>query len=373
MNQKIKKIAIFHQFLDNIGGAEILTFTLAKEFNADIYTTNIDPEKITKMGFSSIIPKIKSIGKIPLKAPFRHQMALRRFRNLNLKNKYDYYIISGDWAISGAHQNGPTLWYVHSPCRELWDLKNYVKKNIVKPYQRPIYDLWTGFNRWLHPKYIKKINKVVCNSKNTQDRLNKFLNIKAEIVHPPIDCSKYKYKEHKNYWLSVNRLLAHKQIEIQIKAFQKLPEENLIIIGSYEKNARQFESYKSYLKKIKPENVKIISWVSDQELKKFYSECKGFIATAKDEDFGMSPVEAMASGKPVIAGNEGGYKETIIDGKTGYLIDDINEEKLVNTIKTLNEELKDEKMILRYKKECQKRAKEFDAGIFIEKIKEKIK
>lgn len=373
----MKKIAIFHQFLDNIGGAEIVTLTLARELNkqgisADIFTTNIDKEKIEKIGFKDIIPKIHSIGKIPLQAPLRHQMALFRFSKLNLNKKikkYDFFIISGDWAISGAKHNTPTRWYVHSPCRELWDLRKYVRNTLVRPLFRPMFDLWSGFNRWLHPKYIKKINKIVCNSKNTQNRLKRYLKINAEIIHPPTNTKNYQYKKSKNYWLSVNRLLAHKRIEIQLKAFSKLPNENLIIVGSYEKNAKQFESYKSYLEKIKPKNVKILSWVSDKELIKLYSECKGLITTAKDEDFGMTPVEAMASGKPTIASNEGGYKETITN-KTGVLIDNIDPEKLTNAIKKINKELKENPN--KYKNECIKQAEKFDVKNFIEKIKKEI-
>ena len=111
------KIAIFHNYMDNIGGAEKVTLTLAKELNADIFTTNINKKKIKKMGFHNL--NIKSIGKIPINAPFRQQAALYKFRKLNLKNKYDFYIISGDWAMAGAVNNRPNLWYVHSPIREI--------------------------------------------------------------------------------------------------------------------------------------------------------------------------------------------------------------------------------------------------------------
>ena len=93
-----KKIAIFHNFMDNIGGAEIVGLTLARELKADFYTTNIDEEKIRKMGFSDI--ELKSIGKVPINAPFRQQAALRKFRKLNLENKYDFYIIDGDYSFS---------------------------------------------------------------------------------------------------------------------------------------------------------------------------------------------------------------------------------------------------------------------------------
>ena len=134
------KIAIFHNYLDNIGGAEIVALTLAKELNADLYTTNIDYDKIKKMGFEKI--KIYSIGKVPINAPLRQQIAFYKFRKLNLKNKYDCYIIAGDWAMSACVNNKPNLWYIHSPLNELWEFKDYIRNNIIDRNKRPIYDLW---------------------------------------------------------------------------------------------------------------------------------------------------------------------------------------------------------------------------------------
>jgi len=367
------KIAIFHQFLDNIGGAEIVTLTLARELNADIYTTNIDKEKIKKMGFENLLPKIKSLGKIPKSAPFRHQLAFYKFRKLNLKNKYDFYIISGDWAMSGCVNNKPNLWYIHSPLNELWEFKDYVRNELLVWWKKPIYDIWVKFNRYLTLKYSKHSQKLVCNSKNTQNRIKKYYNKNAKIINPPINTKDYIFKKPKNYWLSVNRLVKHKKIEIQIKAFSKLQNENLIIIGSYEKKAKQFENYKKYIEKIKPKNVKILNWIKDKELKKLYSECKGFIATSMDEDFGMTVVEAMAAGKPVITGKNGGYKETIINNKTGFLIKNITSKKLAEKIKKLSKELCSEKNQLKYKKACQRQAKRFDLKVFIKKIKNEIK
>lgn len=360
------RIAVFHNFMDNIGGAEIVTLTLARELNADVYTTNFDSEKIVKMGFSDVLPRINSIGRVPVNAPFRHQLALWRFRRLNLGRKYDFYIIAGDWAVSAAVNNKPNLWYVHSPIRELWDLYGYVRNNLVSWWKRPLFDIWVLVNRILNKRYVSHVQKMACNSENTKRRVKKYYGVDVGVINPPIDCSKYCYKKDKGYWLSVNRLITHKRIDLQMKAFAQLPNERLIIVGSYEKGASQFESYRSYLERIRPGNVEIINWADDAKLKELYSECKGFITTAKDEDFGMTVVEAMASGKPVIAPNEGGYKETVVNGKTGVLMDNIDVGSLVDAVKKIGKELKREKN--KYRFNCQKRALEFDTKIFINKL-----
>ena len=144
-----KKIAIFHNYLDNIGGAEIVTLTLARELNAFIYTTNIDTEKIKKMGFEDVLVRIKSIGNVPKITPFKQQFALFKFAILNLKNEYDFYIISGDWAMSASIHNTPNLWYVHSPLNELWQFKKYIEEKMLNWWMKPIYNLWVYINRIL--------------------------------------------------------------------------------------------------------------------------------------------------------------------------------------------------------------------------------
>ena len=366
MKNMNKKIAILHNYMDNIGGAEMVALYLAQEFNADIYTTNINPEQIKKMGFEDVLPRIHSIGTIPISAPFKQQFALWKFRLLNLRSAYDFYIIDGDWAMSGAVNNTPNLWYVHSPIREIWDLYEYVRNNNVPWILRPIFDIWVSYNRYLNKKYTRKVGTLVCNSINTKNRVRKYLGKEAKVIHPPVKTSDFHFNTTGDYWLSVNRLLNMKRIDLQLEAFAQLPHEKLIIVGSYEQ-AHHFTEYAEYCNKTKTSNVEIRSWVSRPELIELYANCKGFITTSKDEDFGLSVVEALSSGKPVIAPNEGGYKETVLDGKTGILIHDINTNKLVQSIQKLNDELLREP--IKYKDACRQQALQFDLSIFIEKIK----
>lgn len=364
------KIAIFHNYLDNIGGAEIVALTLAQELDADIYTTNIDAKKIAQMGFDPVLKRIHSLGRIPKKAPFRQQLAFAKFRYLNLSGQYDFFIIAGDWAMSGAVNNHPNLWYAHSPLNELWEFKDYIKKNILSAWKVWPFNLWVWVNRELTLRYSQSVDSWICNSQNTQRRIKKFYNQTAAIIYPPVATIEYQNTKNGDYWLAVNRLVTHKRIDLQMNAFRSLPTEKLIVVGSYEKGVAQFESYKNYIEKIKPSNVSIIHWVADKELKKLYTGCKGFITTAKDEDFGLTVVEAMAAGKPVIAPNEGGYQETVSDS-TGILIDDITSEKLIIAIQKLHIFLKENPN--HYQVACLKKAREFDTLIFISKIKNIVK
>lgn len=366
MKYSTLRIAIFHNFMDNIGGAEIVSLTLARHFNACIYTTNFDTGKISAMGFGDVIPRIRSIGSVPKNAPYKQQWTLYRFRKLKLTEAHDFYIISGDWAMSAAVNHHPNLWYAHSPLNELWEFKEYIRDTSLSPWQKPLFEAWVALNRTLTLRYARSVDRWACNSNNTRDRIRRFYKMDPEVIYPPIGTQEYRHGESKGYWLSVNRLFKNKRVELQLDAFGQMKDKKLVIVGSYEAGSRHFEEYARTMKEKQASNVEIRHWVGHEELMDLYAHCTGFITTSFKEDFGMTAVEALASGKPVIAPNDGGYRESVIDGATGALLPDMLPETIKRAVK--NAEANMGKNPLFYKDRCIAQAKKFDRDIFIEKI-----
>jgi glycosyltransferase involved in cell wall biosynthesis len=360
------KIAIFHNFMDNIGGAEMVSLTLARHFDACIYTTNFDAEKIRAMGFTDVVPRIRSIGRVPKNAPYKQQCTLHRFRRLRLREKYDFHIISGDWAMSAAVNHHPNLWYVHSPLNELWEFKDYIRDTSLSRWQKPIFDAWVALNRKLTLRYARSVDRWVCNSKNTRDRVRRFYKTDPEVVYPPIDTSTYRNGETKGYWLSVNRLFKNKRVELQLDAFRQMTDTRLVIVGSYEIGSRHFEEYAMAMREKRAPNVEMRHWVGHEELRDLYAHCTGFITTSFKEDFGMTAVEALASGKPVIAPNDGGYRESVIDGETGTLLPDTRPDTIKNAVREIEARIR--KNPLFYEGRCAAQAQKFDKETFFEKI-----
>lgn len=359
-------IAIFHNFMDNIGGAEIVSLTLARHFDAWIYTTNFDTGKISAMGFGDVIPRIRSIGSVPKNAPYKQQHTLYRFRRLKLGEKYDFYIISGDWAMSAAVNHHPNLWYAHSPLNELWEFKDYIRDTSLSAWQKPLFDGWVALNRLLTLRYARSVDRWVCNSENTRDRVRRFYKADPRVIYPPIDIDGYRHGDNKGYWLSVNRLFKNKRVELQLEAFGQMRDKKLVIVGSYEVGSRHFEEYARTMKAKQTSNVEMRHWVGHQELRDLYANCTGFITTSFKEDFGMTAVEALASGKPVIAPNEGGYRESVVDGETGILLSNMGPKTIKGAIRDIEARMRKDPLC--YKRTCMERAKKFDKHIFIEQI-----
>lgn len=322
------KLAIVFDHLMARGGTERTIAILAEELEADVWTTEYQPEK-TYPQFKELRVFSHPLNSYPLKGVWQFE-ALRRFRKMDLSD-YDLRISSGYWGrqIAINERNHPLFQLELLPIRVFYDKYEYTKERL--PFiLRQAFEAWVWYMKRQDQKAVAHIERCTVQSKTVHERVKKYYRRDSEVVYPPVDIKKFQYKQSENYFLSVQRIEPEKRLEIQIEAFKKLPSERLIVVGGATGPA---EAYFAKIRKVAPKNVDFVESISDEKLIELYSRCKAVIQTNLDEDFGIVPVEAMASGKPCIAVKEGGFTETIVHGKTGILFQPPYVPNLVKAIK----------------------------------------
>lgn len=350
------KVAVFHDYFGSVGGGERVALALAEIFGADIITTDTDSLRMLPSE-----RRILSLGRTVKSPPFKQISAAYRFSSCDFREDYDLFIFSGNWAHHAAGKHHPNLMYCHTPVRALYDLHETFSSRLPLHKRLP-FRLWASFYRRLDQAAISSVDAIIANSANTRKRIQKYHGRDAEVIYPPIDTKRFAFKRYGDFWLSVNRLYPEKRIEMQIESFRGLPDERLIIVGGYAKGDHAGRAYAQKLYSNLPENVEIKGEVSDSILLDLYATCKGVICTAMDEDFGMTPLEAMAAGKPVVAVREGGFLESVTEG-TGLLVEPVAE-KLTEAIAFISNRPEN------YLDSCRARATLFDRSVFEERVRD---
>jgi len=352
------KVAIFHDYFGAVGGGEKVVLALAEGLGADVITTDFDEKVVSEAGYSGI--KFIRLGDTVKMPPLKQITASARFALCDFRGKYDFFIFSGNWAHYAARRHHPNLWYCHTPVRIFYDL--YERNVGMMGFPRSeLAKAWIFPQRQVDQFYVRGVDRIVVNSRNTQNRVKRYYNRDSTVIYPPIDTGKYSCREYGDFWLSVNRLYPEKRVEMQFEVFRRLSHEKLVVAGGYSRGDHA-EAYVEGLLKQKPANVEVLGMISEDELVDLYSRCRGLVCTAIDEDFGMTPVEAMASGKPVVAVDEGGFRESVVDGATGRLV----KADVVSLFEAVKEVGSSPQA---YRDACVRRAREFDVKVFMERIK----
>jgi len=232
------------------------------------------------------------------------------------------------------------LWYCHTPLRDIYDLYNY-RLAMKRLHEKPMHILGAKAVRMLDQGVVRNIEKILTNSYNTRSRVIKYYGRKdASVLGGGIDCKEYKNGGDKKYFFYPSRISPNKRQEYAIRAFNHFKRQvkgyKLVIAGS----VSQDSLYYSYYKKIVAladavGDVAIMANPDDTTVRHFYSNCTAVLYTPLNEDYGLVPLEAMASSKPILAVNEGGPKETVENGKTGMLVN--SAEELGNAMKEVAE------------------------------------
>ncbi len=330
------KVAIVHDYIKEYGGAERVLEALSEIYpNAPIYTAFCDESSTayehfkTRQIISSWFNYVPFASK--LASPLRFLTPLI-WGSFNF-SKYDVVISSASWYITkGFKKNGDKLTeicYCHTPPRWLYGYStsvNFQKYKLVKIYAAIV----GHFLRLYDFERAQKVDYFIANSKEVAARIDKFYRKPSIIIYPPVSLPKVEHVEKSDYYFIVSRIVGAKGLELAVEAAVR-EGFKLKIAGS---PAGYYFEHNKLVKKSKGK-VEFLGQVSDEELAKLYKGAKGFLALAKDEDFGITPVEAMLSGTPVVAFNGGGYKETVVDGKTGIIFNDYSIDGLITAIKRL--------------------------------------
>ncbi len=350
------RVAIFHDYFDKIGGGEKAMLTLARALDADLFTTNLRPDVLTRLGEQRV--RVHDLGPLVLTAPLKQIHASGRFRRARISG-FDAFVFSGNWAHHAGERHRPGVLYCYTPVRAFYDRRKALLSSLPPP-QRPFYRAWTRVHASLDRASVNGVDRIVAISKNVRRRIRTYYDREAPIVYPPVATSQFRFRELGDFWLSVNRLYPEKRVDLQFEVFRHLPEERLVVVGGWapgDHSARYVAALDP------PSNVTLRGEVTEEELVDLYARCRGVVATAVDEDFGLTPVEAMASGKAVLATNEGGYRESVRHGATGWLLPP-EPEAFVRKIRSL-----DDSTLLDLRRAAERHAERFGEEPFVTAMK----
>ena len=344
------KVALIHDHLAQDGGAEKVLKALADIFpEAPIYTLLYEKKNIVKY-FAGRKIETSIIQKLP--GGIKHYQWYMPFMPMAVEffdlSQYDLVISDASAFAKGIITSPDTLHicYCHTPTRYLWDYTHqYINELKYNKYFKKIISLVLNYIRLWDRQAADRVDKFIANSHTVQKRIKKYYRRGSIVIYPPVELNKFYISDDladssfapptdvgkaakDKYFLIGGRLAPYKRVDLAIKACSQLGKK-LKIFGDGVDLAR--------LKKIAGDsnNIEFLGRVNNKIKAELYSKCQAFL-NPQEEDFGITMIEAMASGRPVIAYRRGGAKETVIEGKTGLFFNKQNSEDLIKALNNFN-------------------------------------
>lgn len=322
-----KPFVIVHDFLIQMGGAERVVESVAKASpDAPIYTSATFGGGLFPVFRSN---RVRNTWMQFLPGMTRHHKKLYflypiAFRSVRLPENAIAWISSSSFSKWIPKPDGACfVCYCHTPPRYFWNPDEYLRNEIGNPVLRFFVRRMMPIFRLSDRRQSRKINLFIANSENVRERIRECYGRESLVVYPPVDVERFRCSEvDEDFYLIVSRLVSYKKIDLAVEAFTKNGKKLVIVGGGPDRDR---------LESIAGPNITFEGRIPDEKVTHLMETCRGFLFPGL-EDFGITPVEAQACGKPVIAFRGGGALETVIDGETGVFFDDIAAESLAEAV-----------------------------------------
>lgn len=352
------RVALVHDYLNQYGGAERVLEAFGQIFpQAPIYTLLYDREK-TGRAFEGRKIYTSFLQKVPLVKSHHRPFLMLMPLAIEQFDLFQYDLVLSDSASYAkgviTRPDSLHICYCHTPIRYAWDDSHkYIEEFGYPSLVKKVIPFFMNYIRLWDEQAALRVDKFIANSHFVANRINKYYHREATVIHPPVKTNLfYLANQLENYFLMVGRFLPYKRFDLAIEAFNQLGW-SLKIIGDGPERKK--------LQKKAKKNIEFVGSVSDAKLKDYYAYCQAFIFP-QEEDFGITAVEAMAAGRPVIAYQSGGALEIIQPGVTGLFFKEQTKEHLVEALEKFKPADFNPRVI-------REKAMEFDQERFKEKIK----
>lgn len=328
------KVALVHDYLNQMGGAERVVLAFHELFpEAPLYTSIYDPGRVDS-AFRNIDIRTSFMQKLPL-VKKHHQPFLPLYpfamERLDLRG-YDLVLSSSSAFGKGVITRPGTMHicYCHTPMRWCWNYDEYVEREGLGRLPRAVLPfIITGLRVWDQTTAMR-VDHFIANSPVVAERIAKYYRRESVVIPPPVEASRFLFDpttQPEDYFLIVSRLLPYKRIDLAIQACNAL-HVPLVIVGSGRDEQR--------LKQLAGPTIRFLGRLSDDEVLHYYAHCRALLLPG-EEDFGIAPLEAQASGRPVIAYGAGGALASVVDGVTGKFFAAQTLESLSSTLAAFDE------------------------------------
>ncbi len=351
------KIALVHDWLTGMRGGEYVLEAISEVFpKADLFTLLAQPKKISPL-LTAMKTKTSLLQAVPgIEDSYRKFLPVMPWviERFDL-SKYDLIISSSHCVAKGVRKSPKAVHisYVHAPMRYIWDrFEDYFGEGRTSPVMRwAAARLRKPLQNWDRSVSTpERVDHFIANSRYIAAQIQSAYGREAEVIHPFADLSRFVLpRKPGNYYLMVGAFAPNKRVDIAIEAFNRL-RLPLWIVGSGQDQKR--------LQSLAGSTIKFLGHLDNDEIDRLYAECKAFVFPGL-EDFGITPLEAMASGAPVVAYGLGGVLDSIVPGETGIFFEPQTPDALVEAIQKI-----EQGQIQWNEKDCRARAQIFSRPRF---------